>query len=184
LKLIEGRSRTFGELLKGTPEFHLSRPILSGHLRALQEEGLLRRRVNGRRIEYELTRKGNDQEQLRKESIAGTIEIMKLLVSEPSASKTLHDLSELAKQDPALAELFIKELSILMAKDEVLQWIQKHPGREGARVVKQELAKRMRKPERLEDLGDAEKVKVTFETLLEAIRDTTKPKESRKGQDR
>jgi DNA-binding HxlR family transcriptional regulator len=183
LKLIAERPRTFGELLEGTPDFHVSRPILSNHLKALEQDSLIRRRVSGKRIEYELTERGSNLEELRKKSIPIAVDLIKLLVQEPSATKTLSDLSEWAEENPTLVELFMKEFGQIMANDAVLQWIAKHPGREGANVVKRELMKRMGKPGQLDRLENHEKVKATFLLLSEAFRDITGSKESKKVQD-
>jgi DNA-binding MarR family transcriptional regulator len=181
LSIIESKEPMFKDLQKETK---LSPPSLTKHLNDLVREGLVTRESRGpRRVIFVLTNKGKSEEQKRKEAIPSALEILKLLVQEPSATKTLSQLSDLAKDNPTLVELFMKEFSQMMTNNQVLQWIAKHPGREGAEVVRRELIKRMGKPEQLNGLEDGEKVKATFQLLSEALRDITS-KESKKAQDR
>jgi DNA-binding MarR family transcriptional regulator len=181
LSIIESKEPMFKDLQKETK---LSPPSLAKHLNELVREGLVARESRGpRRVVFILTNRGKSEEQKRKEAIPAALEILKLLVQEPSATKTLSQLSDLAKDNPTLVELFMKEFSQIMTNDQVIEWIAKHPGREGADVVRRELLKRMGKPEQLNGLGDEEKVRATFQLLSEALRGITAPKEARKGQD-
>jgi hypothetical protein len=92
-------------------------------------------------------------------------------------------LSDLAKENPTLVELFMKEFTLLMSNDDVLQWIAKHPGVEGANVLKREVSKRMKKPEQFHHVQDEDTMRVAFQLLTEPLRDITS-KESKKAQDR
>jgi DNA-binding MarR family transcriptional regulator len=181
LRIIGSRQPNFKDLQK---EVGLTPPTLSKHLKALVGEGIVAREFRGTRRVFILTNKGKSEEQKRRESIPALLEVLKLLVREPTATKTLlSGLSDLAKENPTLVEMFMKEFTLLMSNDDVLQWIVKHPGVEGANVLKREVTKRMKKPEQFHHVKDEETMRVTFQLLTEALRDITS-KESKKAQDR
>jgi DNA-binding MarR family transcriptional regulator len=181
LRIIETKQPTFKELQK---EVKLTPPTLSKHLSELVHEGLIAREYRGpKQVVILLTNKGKSEEQKRRESIPLALGIFKLLVHEPWATKTLSDLSEWAEENPGLVESFMKEFGQIITNDDVLRWIAKHPGREGADVLKRELLKRMGKPEQVAGLEQEERMKITFHLLSEAFRDITASKESKKAQD-
>ncbi|MCJ7425187.1 winged helix-turn-helix transcriptional regulator, partial [Candidatus Bathyarchaeota archaeon] len=68
-------------------EASLSKPILGNYLDELQTEGMIKRDVNDRRIEYVLTDKGKGSEQLRRESLATAFEVTKGLIQDHPTAK-------------------------------------------------------------------------------------------------
>jgi DNA-binding transcriptional ArsR family regulator len=143
LTIIGIGGRTFGELVD---EVHLSRPVLSAHLRTLESEGIIARHGKGRRIEYELTEKGKGLEKLRRESIINGFQIFKQLALDPSIVDTLSEMNKLAKDDPQLFEGFmqwITDFAFLMTSDDTVSFVTRHPGEEGGRLLKERMSKKL-----------------------------------------
>lgn len=177
IALIRRKPATFGELAERKI---VSRPVLTNYLKQWRKEDIITRRFGeGGRREYVLTDKGKSEEEKRKEAIPAALELMKLLPQEPSVTKALSELSKWAKQDASTFELFMKEFNRVMANDDAMRWIARHPGRKGAEEVKRELTKHIRTPQNLGNLTIEEQIQVAFDALSKAIRDISKESKRR-----
>jgi DNA-binding MarR family transcriptional regulator len=172
LRIIETKEPMFKDLQK---EVGLTAPALTKHLEELVGEGLVTRDSRGpRRVVFILTDKGKGEEQLVRESIAKTFQLVKDLSSDYPEAKTLLELSKLAKDDPK----FFNELAqwmadyyALMTSEENRQWIFKH-GEAGVKKLREELTKRLT-PLMVKDHSESEKSKELI-TILQALLDTTR----------
>jgi len=123
---VRDRHPTFSELLK---EVGLSRPVLSGKLRELQNYGVITRSINGRRIEYQVTDRGKELEQQRMTYIANIMQALKGLVEiySDETAKDISQLAQLAKKSPQHFEAMMQstlETYQLLLSDECLRWAQ------------------------------------------------------------
>jgi DNA-binding transcriptional ArsR family regulator len=109
LTTIRDKPSTFGELLEKTG---LSRPILSGYLKELENYGVIavvsRRLVKGRRLEYQLTDHGKNTERLRAGFLTDYFQIIRDLVKDYPTAKMVFELARAAKKDPQLVEEGLK----------------------------------------------------------------------------
>jgi DNA-binding HxlR family transcriptional regulator len=168
LRLLSEKARTFGELQEAV---HLSKPVLSIHLRELQDEGLIARQVRGRRIEYALTAQGKGMERLRIESIKSGLDVLRQLALDPSIADTLSEMNKLAKDDPELFEelmQWIGDFMLTWTSDDMLSFSTRHPGKEGRRILKEGMAGKMPV---LKKLSESENPFEAMSMTLKAMRE-------------
>ena len=178
LTRIEAESSTFGELEQKTG---LSRPVLTKHLRELEKEGKVERRIRGPRIEYELTSKGGALEQQGVKNLANAFQFVKQLTRDYDAAQTLFNIFKLSKDAPELLDAFTRwlgDFTAFILSDEYLEWTKKHPGLEGRRLMETELAKRGAVPIKLQGasifVDESAEILTTFQTILDSMRDVVR----------
>jgi len=107
---IRDKPSTFGELLERTG---LSRPILSGYLKELEEAGIVavasKRLQKRRRLEYQLTDNGKKTENLRATFLSGYFQIICDLIRDYPTAKMVFELACAARKDPQLVEKGLKQ---------------------------------------------------------------------------
>jgi DNA-binding MarR family transcriptional regulator len=165
-------------------EVGLTAPALTKHLEDLVGEGLVTRDIRGpRRVVFILTDKGKGEEQLVRDSVAKTFQLVKDLSSDYPAAKTLLELSKLAKDDPKFFNdlvTWMTDYMALMANEESRQWIYRHR-ESGVKRLTTELTKRM--TAYVQEHPQSEKSKDLI-ALLQILLNTTREIVSAKGQDR
>lgn len=120
----------------------MSAPVLSEYLKGLEKGGITDRQLRGRRIEYYLTEKAKESEQLRRRYLAIALETM---AHARGKSFGAAGLFEFAQQTPQLLDAFVQwiwDITDLMTGDDFLRWAKSHPD-EGRKLMKAELRKRI-----------------------------------------
>ena len=180
LRIIETKEPIFKDLQK---EVGLTPPALTKHLDELVGEGLVTRDSRGpRRVVFILTDKGKGEEQLVRDSVAKTFQLVKDLSSDYPAAKTLLELSKLAKDDPKFFNDLVQWMTdymALMASEESRQWIYGQ-GESGVNRLKRELTRKM--AAYLQNHPQSEKSKDLI-ALLQILLNTTREIVSAKRQD-
>jgi DNA-binding HxlR family transcriptional regulator len=178
---VRDKHPTFSELLK---EVGLSRPVLSSKLRELQNEGVVTRSINGRRIEYKVTDRGKELEQQRMAHIAITTQILKDLVKEYSddTAKGLSLMAQIAREDPEHFEALMQctlEYNQLLFSDDFLRWVreisERYPGEQMRKYLMKEMMKRLPgwsyKPEPLSSPNEAAEYVDRYQKVVRALRE-------------
>ncbi len=169
---IKEKPSTFGELRKKTS---LSKVTLTKYLDELKNEEMIQRAVNGQRIEYSLTAKGKTIEQQFREGMTEALGILRPLIHNSEAAKSIHDFASLAKEEPELAEglmQFLAEYLPIMFSDDMKYWIHTHGKKDAIKILEKELIERLQqsaKPKTSAESPTRDTLTV-FQDLLDAMR--------------
>jgi len=178
LRQIETAPSSFGEI---ETKVELSPPVLTNHLKELEKKGVIARQVEGRRVKYVLTNKGKSQEQIRRETVAKSFDVIGKLARDHSSAKSLLDLAEFAKTDPRFFDEFMqwmKDYMTLVTSEDTLRWLNRH-GDSGGRLLQAEVMKKLKslQAKQSESGGDLKELILVYQNLLNAMREVVSEKE-------
>lgn len=172
LKAIKEKPSTFGELRQETG---LSKPVLGKYLAEFIDDKMIKRDLNGKRIEYLLTAKGKTLEQQWREGMAEALGMLRPLIKNYEAVKSLSTMAELAKEAPELFEgmlQFVTEYLPLMVSDDMKYWIHTHGKKDAIKDLQKEVLRRMRRfPERENPEDSLEDIVSFFRDFPNTVRE-------------
>jgi len=145
LNYIDAKPSTFTEILNGVG---LSRPVLTQHLDELLQNGSIRRRAEGKRDVYELTKEGKGFQRLLREGLSESFSLLIKLAQNPDAVKTLNEMARFGKESPEFLPFlqawmqWYTNYVTAMLSDEGIKWFNRH-GKASSSIMMTELSKEL-----------------------------------------